>query len=62
MRHRTDPVSRHRQLQFQQVSPMLPVYSVTDLPGCSACRARIVSLMSKELDKALQEMARARLS
>src|SRR2546426_5476013 len=28
-------LSGHHQLQFQQVSPMLPVYSVTDLPGCS---------------------------
>src|SRR3989441_68800 len=33
-------LSGHHQLQFQQVSPMLPVYSVTDLPGCSNLHVR----------------------
>ncbi len=43
------PLSGHHQLQFQHVSPMFPVNSVTDLPGCSQSRRRFGGRLGRRL-------------
>ena len=36
MPHLRSDARQHYRLQFQQVLPMFPVYSVTYLPGCTS--------------------------